>query len=405
MPQSDKQWLGINWQMAPNSGWGVLAFNLALEAERDERFLPVPLVQTIYPEHFPTKHQPALKTILARERTALGLIEAHSGQDGKFHCEFPVLHSLGNWFGWESAEPERVRGSSNLGIIFLEEAEVNSRAIERSKRYDRILAGSTWNLQLLRRHGITHSEVFLQGIDPTLFALRPKAPPVSAQFRIFSGGKLEFRKGQDIVVEAFRRFRKRCPGAILMTAWHNPWPATVAGIERRGYVTGVPKVKADGKADIASWMVSNGIPASAIHDFGAVPNHLMPRIYAQTDLAVFPNRCEGGTNLVAMECLASGVPTVLSANTGHLDLVDETRCYPLTTQRPVEPIAQIRGTDGWGESDPNELAELMERAYADREGALKRGAAAAEFMKPWSWENRFRELAGHLDVCHRQSLK
>ena len=41
----------------------------------------------------------------------------------------------------------------------------------------------------------------------------------------------------------------------------------------------------------------------------------------QADLAVFPNRCEGGTNLVAMEAIACGVPTVLSANSGHLDLL------------------------------------------------------------------------------------
>lgn len=37
---------------------------------------------------------------------------------------------------------------------------------------------------------------------------------------------------------------------------------------------------------------------------------------AEADVALFPNRGEGGTNLMAMQAMASGVPTVLSANSG-----------------------------------------------------------------------------------------
>jgi hypothetical protein len=47
-------------------------------------------------------------------------------------------------------------------------------------------------------------------------------------------------------------------------------------------------------------------PPGQIADAGA-----MAGLLRDVDLAVFPNRCEGGTNLVAMECLAAGVPTVL----------------------------------------------------------------------------------------------
>ena len=53
----------------------------------------------------------------------------------------------------------------------------------------------------------------------------------------------------------------------------------------------------------------------------AFPNVGMPHVLHEADVALFPNRAEGGTNLVAMECLASGIPTILSANTGHLDLL------------------------------------------------------------------------------------
>ena len=58
----------------------------------------------------------------------------------------------------------------------------------------------------------------------------------------------------------------------------------------------------------------------------------MPEVLREVDVAVFPNRCEGGTNLVAMEALASGLTCILSKNTGHLDLIRADNCLPLATQ-------------------------------------------------------------------------
>jgi hypothetical protein len=48
----------------------------------------------------------------------------------------------------------------------------------------------------------------------------------------------------------------------------------------------------------------------------------------RANVALFCNRAEGGTNLVAMETLAAGVPVVISSNTGHLDIASGT-CLPL----------------------------------------------------------------------------
>ena len=76
-----------------------------------------------------------------------------------------------------------------------------------------------------------------------------------------------------------------------------------------------------GGIDIAGWAHSNGIGEGQFIDVGSIRNHQMARVLREVDVAVFPNRCEGGTNLVAMECMACGIPTILSNNTGHKDLV------------------------------------------------------------------------------------
>ena len=127
---------------------------------------------------------------------------------------------------------------------------------------------------------------------------------------VFSGGKLEYRKGQDIVVAAFREFRRRRSDALLMVAWHNHWPQSMADVGLAGHVQGVPRVDEQGRLAVQEWLAANGVPAEAVLDLGLVDNRHVAPLLREADGAVFTNRAEGGTNLVAMECLASGVPTV-----------------------------------------------------------------------------------------------
>ena len=135
---------------------------------------------------------------------------------------------------------------------------------------------------------------------------------------------------------------------------------------------------------MTAWAVANGIPADAVIDVGLNPQIAMPHVLREADAALFANRCEGGTNLVAMECMACGVPTILSGNTGHLDLLQHDEALPLRLQRPVH--AADVGTDGWGESSVEEMVETLESLWRDRDAAAALGArgAAAMAQLPWS---------------------
>jgi len=109
--------------------------------------------------------------------------------------------------------------------------------------------------------------------------------------------------------------------------------------------------------------------------------------------AVFPNRAEGGTNLVAMECMACGVPTVLSAKTAHLDLIEDDNCYALTDQEAVGGMgAPFGAVSGWGEASPEALAEAMERAFTDRDDARRRGERGAAKLAAMSWRETARQM-------------
>jgi len=129
-------------------------------------------------------------------------------------------------------------------------------------------------------------------------------------------------------------------------------------------------------------------------DVGIVPNSHVPAIMNEADVALFANRCEGGTNLVAMETMASGIPCILSANTGHLDIIEDGNCYPLTHQPPSPD--DIDPTGLWGESDVEEIVDCLEKAYSDREDAKRRAEKGVQSMTRLSWKNQTEKLVSSI---------
>jgi glycosyltransferase involved in cell wall biosynthesis len=163
-------------------------------------------------------------------------------------------------------------------------------------------------------------------------------------------------------------------------------------LDRSGLAAPV-RFQANGAVDAAGWAVASGIAEHQVLDLGLVPNRSMPPLLREMDVALFPNRSEPGTNLVAMEAMACGVPTILSANTGHLDLIEPDNSFPLTRQTPLTgDEAGFGGVPGWGESDVDEIVATLEAAYADREAARARGLKGAETVSKLTWARTAAEM-------------
>ena len=375
--------IGMDWQVGANSGWGIYGLNFVAHTLRRGEFTPVAF------------YDADLSAATPMQRVALaGLADARGDAarvlQGGGDCPFPTLHALGNGL---VAGPlaAQLRSTRRVGVVFFEDTHLDAEAIARGRGYDRIVAGSTWNAEMLKACGVDQTVLAIQGIDTTVFHPAPRAGWLANRFTVFSGGKLEYRKGQDLVVAAFARFRQRHREALLMVAWHNHWPQSMAEIGTAGHVHDSPAVR-DGRLDVAPWLAKYGIPAEAVLDLGLVPNAMMGPMIREADVALFPNRAEGGTNLVAMEALASAVPCILSANTGHLDLTDQDHNIVLTRQDHCSPTPSFRGTDGWGESSVDEIVEALEFAYQHREEAQRRAANAAAVMANASWQHQVDRL-------------
>ena len=106
----------------------------------------------------------------------------------------------------------------------------------------------------------------------------------------------------------------------------------------------------------------------------------------ECDVAVFPSRAEGATNMVLTECMAVGLPCIVAQNTGQQDVPRGT-IVPLEYQRPVEgPCKLYRGFEGWGESDPAEIVEWLRDVRNCSENYGTTGEIAAETMQSWTWQ-------------------
>jgi len=380
------QRLAVSWQLSDTHGWGVFGLNLVRCLTRHGPIKPLILAEPNLLEASADEIE-ELRPLISEQRQIMAALEAQ-GQPAT-SAQIAVLHALGARFQHVDIT-DLVRGGVNIGFTFFERGGFDQAALDRANAYDRILAGSSWNRDYGRAAGVRDIEFVSQGVDTGLFAPGSGTGAYRGRFAIFSGGKLELRKGQDLVLAAFKIFHARHPDSILVTSWRNAWPESAMDISASVHVNAAPAVDDAEELKIAEWAEANGVPANAFIDLGWLSNRIMPGVLRDMDVGLFPNRCEGGTNLVAMETMASGVPCILSANTGHLDIISVGACYPLRDQRAVTDEAGPTGM--WRESQVEEIVENLEQVYTDRSEAERRADAGARFMAGLSWKHQTQKL-------------
>lgn len=386
--------LVFTWGVSSYFGWGVHGLNLMLHLADHPDVMPF-CVQAFRPDDVmvdPLRHQrlATLSGYAAPFWAALNDLP-----NDRIDIDHMVLVSLANdLIGVSGIDGKTLRGRPTVGVLALEHANLSAEGVQRARQYALIVTVSRWNETILRRHGIRTTTTVHLGVDTALYHPAPRSNLFPGRFVIFSGGKLEYRKAQDLVLAGFRAFHQRHPEALLVTAWQSPWPDLAQFTAGHPGITPPPRAE-DGAPDVVAWAALNGIPADAVIALPQTPNVLMPGVVREADVALFPNRCEGGTNMVAMECMACGVPAILSANTGHQDLLRHGIALPL--QRQGVALSPDCDTTEWGESDVEEIVETLETVWRDRAAAAALGERAARFMARLNWPEQLRLFLRALD--------
>tara|TARA_B100001173_G_C16026927_1_gene564511 strand:+ start:1895 stop:3121 length:1227 start_codon:yes stop_codon:yes gene_type:complete len=393
-----KQKIAITWPLTPYTGWGRYGIQLA------KALISESIARPIVPYNIAKTQACELEWQLWSEqieKDSRPLINAVKGNTSKSslstNCQI-IFDGLGN-----SAKPHEFHGKYRVGVTFFERSLIPEQLkLFMQNEFDLIITGSNWNQKVLESHGINNSFLVHQGVDLSIFNPIPVRQLLIRPFIIFAGGKLESRKGQDIVIEAFRRFIKLCPNALLIGCWVNIGNIGINTLNTTPYILTNPR---SGKAeDIQPWLISEGIPEQNILIPSIINNAQLPSLIKQADTAVFASRCEGGTNLMAMEALACGIPTLLSENTGHLDLLNGDIPHAIGIKRSsrktdTEKISEAYGGDDqgvWGETDPDSLVEEWIKQFKNKSYWKEERAQNAATMNKWSWEQSMDKLINKL---------
>lgn len=393
----------IDWPLTPYTGWGNYGIQLTQALLEQGSFAPLPTCENLHTSFCDPlwlAHLRQLEQQSAPIREQLkALPQGHQLSTSADIC----LTALGNGIALPRFQARR-----QVGVTFFERTHFAPAELERLKAYNLVVAGSRWNAQLLSTSAPCPVALVHQGVDFSRFNPAPVPRLLNRSLVVFSGGKLEARKGQDIVIAAFRKLLVTHPDALLMVAWGNVGGVAQQTIGAAPHVDGVPECGDSSTKALADWLNANGIPMANLVVLPNVVNLQLPSLIKQADIAVFVSRCEGGTNLMAMETLACGIPTVLSANTGHLDLLDGSipHAIPVGMDGIGNVSPQLTAAYGgdpvgmWGETDPDELLRVWLRlAAGDRQNLRISCFDGIHSMAHWSWKSSMERL---MNVLHAQ---
>ena len=321
-----------------------------------------------------------LKDKLAHNQGIDQVSEEHRGK-----VDHPVLKAITD----ESLQPwmSNLKGNFTAGYTFFEMNVLAPQNIQHGREnFDIIVTGSKWCEEVLRNHGLNQVTTIIQGTDPQLFN------PAHAEkelfkdcFVVFSGGKFELRKGQDIVIKAYKVLQDRHPDVMLINAWYNPWPFSMQTMATSPYIK-CSITERDYLKAINNILLENGIDLNRVINVLPRQNAQMARLYKNTDVGLFPNRCEGGTNLVLMEYMACGKPVIASFSSGHKDILNPSNSILIKNMKPLNINSRGALQAVWDDPDLDETIEHLEKAYQNRDNLSLIGQQAGSDMAHFTWK-------------------
>jgi glycosyltransferase involved in cell wall biosynthesis len=134
-------------------------------------------------------------------------------------------------------------------------------------------------------------------------------------------------------------------------------------------------------------LVENGIDLRRVISLTPKSNAQMARLYKNTDIGLFPNRCEGGTNLVLMEYMACGKPVIASFTSGHKDILNPTNAILIQNMQPMKITSGDKLQAIWDDPDIDEAIAHLEAAYQNKKNLGLLGKQAGEDLANFSWNH------------------
>lgn len=229
------------------------------------------------------------------------------------HCGRALPEGVAAWLSYRLGGPRYICWSHgedvSVGLTSRELAWVMTRVYRSASA---VFANSRNTRSSLLELGLRDDRVHVvyPGVDPGRFhpgvdgrALRGQLLQGGGDVLLLSVGRLQRRKGHDLVLAALAALKDTMPGLRYVVAGD--------GEER---------------ARLESLVTEHGLQGRVIFA-GAVPESRLPEYFAASDVFLMPNRRDGadieGFGIVYLEAAASGKPSIGGRNGGVPEAVDD----------------------------------------------------------------------------------
>jgi len=276
---------------------------------------------------------------------------------------------------WHQFDMSLFCGGKKIGFPIFELDEFTHQELHHLGSLDEIIVCSEWAKQIIIKNGLTQPvHVVPLGVDTEIF--KPVEHLEDRPYRFLAAGKWEYRKGHDLVLQAFNETFQPDDEVELICLCDNPV---------------IPQ------ADNLDWNTTfkNTRLGHMIHLLPRQPtqesvNVVMNRV----DCGIFPARAEGW-NLELLEMMACNKPVITTNYSGHTEFCNDDNAYLIDCEDKEVAFDGhffTQNVGSWMKFTDNNLEQLkqfMKEAYNSGINKNPHGLLTAQ---KFSWENSANKL-------------
>lgn len=278
---------------------------------------------------------------------------------------------------------------ANIGRTMFETDTIPSGWVSICNSMDEIWLPTKFNIETFSQAGVRQDKLHLipGGIDPDKYSPKTTAMRWSGKksFNFLSVFVWDYRKGWDILLKAYlTEFKKQEDVTLILKV--NEFTNTFDEIQRQMY----------------QYVSSLGLNTSDIPDIRLINKYYnnieMATLYASCDAFVLPSRGEGWGRPY-MEAMATGLPTIGTCWSGHLEFMNDGNSYLIEIDglQDVSPTDVFKG-HRWAKPSLAHTMALMRYVYENREQAREKGLTARqEISKNWTWQKAAEKVEKRLE--------
>lgn len=301
------------------------------------------------------------------------LIQSFINNQRKYDTKF---NTLTIWH--QNLLHNRIGLNLNSALTFFEKNQLNAHEIMSMNTQDIIFAPSKWAYDIIKNTPQFKRECFHipMGVDCDQFKLsiRDNCPT----YKFFNIGKIEKRKGHDVLVDIFNKAFEKDDNVELVISWNNPF------LTEEQHKEWESKYKTSKLGD-------------KIQFIPRIHRNQMNMLYNTIDCGIFPTRAEG-CGLPLMELLACGKPLITTNYSAHTDFCTSQNAMlvDIDGMEVCSDGVWFHGEGEWARLDEPQIDQFVEYMRKCYRSSYKMNIKGRQDMEERSWDKTAQSILKHI---------